>query len=324
MSNENSDNKILQPNYNIIESSNFKSTEGLVENNRKKTPLDLLLKNISYSQLMEMYISSKGDNSKLQDYLKKMKKDGKLSQEEEEFWNYAIDAELTERIFKGVIVEVHDSEEEIPLGVRLARTLLKTEVELINEDTHSMISGKNSIDFAFGKELFWSTVSAAKEIITQRLLGNKHSTQEILNSREAEILSRAKKMEEKTDKVIQGVFDKIDSFNENSSIETSPLLIQFFGTLAENITKYNNSKIGKYEADYLESKSQGNTESLDTKYPLSIRMPTIDLVNFRRIMMGSLGNPYIGEEVKNLDKDTATIGNTAIAKQIDSIEEVFP
>ena len=47
MSNENSDNKILQPNYNIIESSNFKSTEGLVENNRKKTPLDLLLKNIS-------------------------------------------------------------------------------------------------------------------------------------------------------------------------------------------------------------------------------------------------------------------------------------
>ena len=273
---------------------------------------------------MEMYISSKGDNSKLQDYLKKMKKDGKLSQEEEEFWNYAIDAELSERIFKGVIVEVHDSEEEIPLGVRLARTLLKTEVELINEDTHSMISGKNSIDFAFGKELFWSTVSAAKEIITQRLLGNKHSTQEILNSREAEILSRAKKMEEKTDKVIQGVFDKIDSFNENSSIETSPLLIQFFGTLAENITKYNNSKIGKYEADYLESKSQGNTESLDTKYPLSIRMPTIDLVNFRRIMMGSLGTPYIGEEVKNLDKDTATIGNTAIAKQIDSIEEVFP
>lgn len=325
MSKENLDDKIIQPNSSIIENSDFKSTEGLVENiNRKKTPLDSFLKNISYSELMEMYISSKGDNSKLQDYLKNMKKGGKLSQEEEEFWNYAIDAELTERIFKGIIVEVHDSEENVPLDVRLARTLLKTEVELINEDTNSMIGGNNSIDTSFVKELFWTTVSTAKEIITQRLLGNKHSTQEILNSREAEILARAKEMEEKTDKAIQGVLDKMNSFNDNSSLETSPPLIQFFGTLSENITKYNDSMISKYEKDYLDKKSQGNTESLDTKYPLSTKMPTIDPVNFRRIMMGSLGNPNIGEEVENLDKAKSSIGNTAIARPINSIEEVFP
>ena len=270
------------------------------------------LSELSYSQIMEFYITSK-DNSELKNYLLQKKQSGTLSQEEEKYWNELMELGLVERVCRTAIMEAHPEDRaEDPLEVKIARIALRGRYSLIHLEQSKI---ENQALLQLKPEDLMYLAIAIKEIIAQKIIGNKSNAEEIFESREKEILEQSKKIEEK----IKSAGKKFESYKEmlTKSNVQQQIESDIFGGFSLTVSRYYDEHIGKYVDRYKTAKEIGETEKLDEQFRLS-KQTKGSLI--KDIISGSLKEGVTHSDCENLNNNSSRLTSIDNEPKVNELE----
>ena len=298
---------------------NVKSQDGMkmhgpasMVQTRANTSNPNYLSELSYSQIMEFYITSK-DNSELKNYLLQKKQSGALSQEEEKYWNELMELGLVERVCRTAIMEAHPEDRaEDPLEVKIARIALRGR-DILSYIEHSQT--ESQLQWQIKPEHLVYFATAIKEVIAQRIIGNKSDISEIIESKEKEILEQSKKIEEK----MKSAGEKYEVYKATLTHSKKQQQIEndIFGGFSLTVSRYYDEHIGKYVDRYKTAKEIGKTEKLDEQFRLS-KQTKGSLI--KDIISGSLKEGVTHSDCENLNDNSSRLTSIDNEPKVNELE----